>query len=95
MLGSNVAENMSRRLCLSRSEKSLSMKAAAELSIFLVMGPLIGSDLLEWGWKHSVDLDPYWFPMLTQYAKADSRLSGEHGIACAMVWYVVSIVTGS
>ena len=57
-LGSNVAEYVSGCLCLSRREKTLAVKSAAELSMFLVMDPLMGSDLLEWGWQYSKDSNP-------------------------------------
>ena len=95
MLGSNVAENMSGRLCLSRSIIPLAMNAVAGILTFLVMDPLIGSELLEWGWHHSEDINPDWFPMMTQSSKVDSRLSGEHGIFYTMKCFVISIVIGS
>ena len=80
-------------LCLSRSTISLAMNIPDELSIFLVMDPLLGSGLLEWGWYHSEDLNPDWVPIMNQSAKVDSRLSGEHRIACVMRYSAISIVT--
>ena len=63
--------------------------------MFLVIDPLIVSDLLEWGWHHSEDVNPDSFPMMTQSAKADLRLAGDHRIAYMMRYSVISIMTGS
>ena len=80
---------------MSRSVKLLVMNAAAELSMFLVIDPLMVSDLLEWYWHHSENINHDWFLMMIQSTKSDSRLSGEHGTACAMRYSVISIVTSS
>ena len=71
MSGSDVAENMSVNLCLPRSGSLLAMNATAELSMCMVIDPLMGSDLLEWGWHHLEDLNPDWFPIMTQSTKVD------------------------
>ena len=48
-LGSNVDECLSGHLHLSRSVKPMAMNVLSELLIFLVMDPLMDSDLLERG----------------------------------------------
>ena len=84
---------MRGRLSVSHSAKLLAMKAADKLSMFLMMNKLMGSDLLEWDWYRSEDLNPNWLPMMNHSVNVDSRLPGKHGIACTMRYSAISIVT--